>query len=295
MSILADTFMARDLIHEALGCNTAFIHAQSQDLILTIPLRPTPHGGQPNLVLTVSPGQARPDQLDPPSIVSVALDPNEDRARRTFRLARNNLLGYLGLDAVPLLQRTNPALVTDPATWLGHQMHELLQMQFDWNNNQSGFLHPKTPLGLGDNFIPYYRMNIYEAGHHRWSFKINDPKGNPSILGPRPHEPSAAHARIAAERAAIKAGHFPVYQGKTEILCWNSRWTNNETAHTVVLTNAKYLTIALVQQDDEALCSTTLCDHNGAELHGSNSFDSPQEALQHALHLIRPLLDNQGL
>jgi hypothetical protein len=307
-SLLAHAFMARDLLHEALGCTTAVVFRETQAadvLIVRCPLRPTM-----NVTTHLDLAIYFKDEDDKRPTCTAMLDPNEDRAHRTFKLSRNNLLGYLGLQSIPLLQRIDPALFLQAniTGWFGDQVRKLVH--FDWKDigrhHATGPLHPESqehddrirnPGSPYTRYILIDNTNGNAFSQDGWTYARRHPNGRDLD----PHGPMSglkSTAKLQAERDAINKGHFPVYQGKKTVLLWHSRWRLGGTTHSAYLTTGQHIDIEVVTEahDDENLSeaniSVTFRQHNHAEHGGTAFFDHSEEGMTQALHHALALIES---
>ncbi len=294
MSTLAQAFMARDLLHEALHATVALVWRETPAadvLIVSAPLRELHgHDVTPILHLAIyedpSTGQHR---------CTTSLDPTLDAAHRTFRLCRNNLLGFLGLQGIPLLQRRDPAKYEhNPRLWAASLLRQ--RLDFGWQDqNQhvtlSKPLHPHPNQEAADwrNPQPYTRFKVFcDRRIDKWTFARLAPNGR-DLANHGPMFRSKPPTIAAAELAAITEGHLPLTTEPLHILHWLSLWTNSTTQHIALLSTGQSIEIfsSPPEEDEEELMHTvTRREHNGSEHGGSLFFNSLQEALHHTLHLI---------
>jgi len=271
VNLLSHAFDARDLLHEALGINAAVVYSNNDNLRPTIvvqaPIGPEPLGGctalpPARITLKVWTGTSRSD-LDhyhfddlpePLPQCLAAITPGTD-IERTFRLSRNNLLGWLGSAAAtghPLLGPSTPPTpdaLLEP--WLLARLHG--QVTFDWlKQNQHVYLtEPLIPKSknLDDhqrNNNPFPRYKVFKdrriTNGPSWTYARLNPNGRDlDPHGPMFNNPS--DAREDAEYDALEKGHFPCSATAPYIALWQSRWTPEQCKHTAVITCDERITI----------------------------------------------------
>ena len=295
MTTLTQAFMARDLLREALRITTALVYRETPAadiLIVSTPLRALKgHDVTPVLHLAIY-----EDPVTGQHRCTTSLDPELDAAHRTFKLSRNNLLGFLGLQCIPLLQRSNATKHDrNPHLWATNILQK--RLDFGWaDQNQhvalSKPLHPRSECEDDSlrNPQPYPRFKVFcDRRTDKWTFARLAPNGR-DLAGHGPMFRSKPSAIAAAELDAIREGHLPLNNGPTVVLHWLSIWDHGHTSiHKVLLSSGQYVEISVSpaeEADDELLHTVTLREHNGAEHGGSDFSYSMEDALHHALHRI---------
>jgi len=240
MTTLAQAFMARDLLREALRISAALVWRETpaaKVLVVSTPLRElTGHDVTPTLHLAIY-----EDPITGTHRCTTSLDPPLDAAHRTFKLSRNNLLGFLGLQSISLLQRADPAKYTrNPHLWTTNLLRQ--RLDFGWTEQNQDVslskpLHPRSDRedDAFRNPQPYPRFKVFcDRRTDKWTYARLAPNGR-DLAEHGPMFRNKTSAIQAAESTAIKEGHLPLHPGPLVILHWLSFWDDNTTTHKALL------------------------------------------------------------
>jgi len=271
-------------------------HHQGRDqgnLIVQAPLRPT-HGLHPVLTIELQ-SKGFDGNLAGPWC-RTRIDPGNSFDVRAFRLSRNNLIGYLGLQNVALFQRDQPGTIPidDIQPWLDDQVLEQVQDNFMWFEDYSGPLYP-IPTTPNEDLL---RLRVLSSFAHQDYFIFQyEPYPPPQR---EPGYPTQDAARKAAIKDAVRHHHFPVYfpvgMNRIRVLLWKSLWVKAGYVHQCLLSNGQFVELSQTALDGEDADDTHLItvgfrEHNGAQHQGTQSFDSNDQALANLFDLIRPILN----
>jgi len=278
MNLLSHAFEARDLLHEALGIKAAVVYCSAtrydspSTIVVQAPLGPRPLGGRTalpparitlNIQITLVPrsdldfseAEDDGDPHDPLPLCTATVTPGID-ITRSFKLSRNNLLGWLGHAAAtghPLLAPDTPTTPHDLIEpWLLARLHD--QVPFEWNI-QNQYVHLTEPLIpqstnpddiLRSSNSAWPRYKVFKdrrttGSKPSWTYARLHPNGRDlDPHGPMAHNP--ADAREDAEHDALERGHFPASH-VPYIALWQSRWDQYQSKHTAVLTCDQRITL----------------------------------------------------
>ncbi len=294
MTLLADAFMARDILHDCLditlGAAVIFHDPKivpGDHLVVRIPLRPTPHGcstgASPDLTLVLF---EKGTGFDTYTYAVASISPGASTDNRTFRLTPTNLAAYLGLEAIPLFHRPNPAdlQATDASTWLADQTRQLIN--FGWYDTDTN-VSLSVPLVTNPSGQPDARYKVYKDGRNdTWTTKLINLDGRPRDLTQDP--PQSTHrfkAIRAVEDIATRLRHWPK-PATPAVLLWKTVWTPKATVHQCILNNARFIECYADYDNDLFGYSVTLREQDHSEHGGTQFFDSLPEALDHTLTLV---------
>ncbi len=232
-TLLTHAFMARDVLREALNIPAAVIYsdialysgleiAEDQPVICVVaPLRAVGERGYENITLKIT---------TPAPTTCYAIFGNHGR---TFRLSRNNLLGFLGLDHIPIKWRGVKA--ASQQQWIARQIQARTDFKWERADNKNitttAMLHPKSTLPVEEliDQISYPRYRVYSKQASQpnnptpWTYGLFQPTGELGRGGPSFR--TELTAQDAAELEAVKQGHMPVLpQAKPSVLMWTSNF-----------------------------------------------------------------------
>ncbi len=265
-TLLAHAFMARDVVREALGISAAVIYSGGKGVIrIVVPLRAPPKseerwGGTHlgNLYLSLS-------MVTKEFVKCTA---KVEGTVRSFKLSRNNLIGYLGLTHIPLLvTQADDELdeLNRIRRWITR--HLRARINFGWNEEQDaeGYRRAVTatliPWDNERKDHPVYKVwrpATYDAtAAIGWTFARAMDDGasqwtkNPEA-GNKVYQ-TYDEALYAAEFDAITKGHLPLvnpdskHKPDVTVLMWSSIYIRTtygfRVLHSALLSNSQSMSI----------------------------------------------------